>query len=183
MVCIPKDTGVWLQNPLRTQDQKGNIMQTVTQIAEQSVFEALQVRPSERGLLIAEHAFARIWTQNADDSTVFVEEMLVIRREKNGKISFALSNGLEQNHSILALWRSQRYFVERTIQDTKSELGWDELQARKYRAYLHPLALCAMALVFIADVKMEQRNLYVEPQRVQDELQIPRFASFFPTPF
>jgi SRSO17 transposase len=174
MVCVPKDTGVWLQNPMSTQTEKGNIMQTVTQIAEQSVFEALQVRPSERGLLTAEHAFARIWTQNANEPLIFREEILVIRREKNGKLSFALSNGLNQSHPILALWRSQRYFVERTIQDTKSELGWDELQARKYRAYLHTLALCAMALVFIADVKIEQRTLYAEPQRVLEELQIPQ---------
>jgi len=33
----------------------------------------------------------------------------------------------------LAWLKCQRYFVERAIQDAKSEVGWDELQARKYR--------------------------------------------------
>jgi hypothetical protein len=33
------------------------------------------------------------------------------------------------------------YFVERSIQDAKSELGWDEFQAIKYRTWEHQLAL------------------------------------------
>jgi hypothetical protein len=32
---------------------------------------------------------------------------------------------------------SQRYFVERSIQDAKSEMGWDEFQAQKLRAWEH----------------------------------------------
>ena len=77
-------------------------------------------------------------------------------------------------HPILALWRSQRYFVERTIQDTKSELGWDELQAVKYRAYMHTLALCAMALVFMADIKIDQRKDYTKPIIVKEKLNLPQ---------
>jgi hypothetical protein len=105
---------------------------------------------------------------------VFTEEILVIRRENEGSLSFALSNGLSIEQPTLALWRSQRYFVERTIQDTKSELGWDELQAVKYRAYMHTLALCAMALVFMADIKIDQRKDYLKPAIVKEELNIPQ---------
>jgi len=39
--------------------------------------------------------------------------------------------------SQLALWKSGRYFVERIFEDMKSEIGWDELEARKYRAWMH----------------------------------------------
>ena len=74
----------------------------------------------------------------------------------------------------MLLSRSQRYFVERTIQDTKSELGWDELQAVKYRAYMHTLALCAMALVFMADIKIDQRKDYAKPSIVKEKLNIPQ---------
>lgn len=180
MLCVPKDTAVWLQNPITTVDEKGNLMQTVSQIAQQADLKAIAVRPCERGMLTYDHAFVRVWTQNPDISTVstvstrFTEEILVIRRENDGSLSFALSNGLSIEHPILALWRSQRYFVERTIQDTKSELGWDELQALKYRAYMHTLALCAMALVFMADIKIDQRKDYAEPIIVKDELNIPQ---------
>ena len=101
-------------------------------------------------------------------------EILIIRRENDGSSSFALSNGLCIDHPTLALWRAQRYFVERTIQDTKSELGFDELQAVKYRAYMHTLALCAMALVFMADIKIDQRKNYVKKDIVNEELKIPQ---------
>ena len=88
------------------------------------------------------------------------------------KLGGGMLNFIE--HPILALWRSQRYFVERTIQDTKSELGWDELQAVKYRAYMHTLALCAMALVFMADIKIDQRKDYTKPIIVKEKLNLPQ---------
>lgn len=178
MLCVPKDTAVWLKNPMTTADEKGNLMQTVAQIGEQADFERIDVRPCERGMLTYDHAFVKIWTQNLDNSTIFTkdftEEILIIRRENDGSLSFALSNGLSIDHPTLALWRAQRYFVERTIQDTKSELGFDELQAVKYRAYVHTLALCAMALVFMADIKIDQRKNYVKQDIVNEELKIPQ---------
>lgn len=174
MLCVPKDTAIWLQNPMTTLDEKGNLMQTVSQIALQADFKSIAVRPCERGMLTYDHAFVKVWTQNPDMPTVFTEEILVMRRENDGNLSFALSNGLSIEHPILALWRSQRYFVERTIQDAKSELGWDELQAVKYRAYMHTLALCAMALIFMADIKIDQRKDYAMPIIVKEKLNIPQ---------
>ena len=49
MLCVPKDTAVWLKNPMTTVDEKGNLMQTVAQIGEQADFERIDVRPCERG--------------------------------------------------------------------------------------------------------------------------------------
>lgn len=46
-------------------------------------------------------------------------------------------------------------FVERTFQDAKSELGWAEFSARRYRAWEHHLALTAAALWFVAQTKLE----------------------------
>jgi len=40
--------------------------------------------------------------------------------------------------------------IERTFQDAKSEAGWDELVARKYRAWMHHTALDALALWVVA---------------------------------
>ena len=55
-------------------------------------------------------------------------------------------------------WRdakSQRYFVERAIEDAKSEFGWDEFQAVKYRAWEHHLALTLLASWFIAETRLD----------------------------
>lgn len=166
--------GVWLKNPLDTMDEKGNIAQSVQQLAQSQTFESINVRQSERGTLRYEHAFVPVWTKDADNDKTFTQEMLIIRKENDGTCSYALSNGLQKDHLTLAQWRANRYFVERTIQECKSELGFDELQALKYRAYMHTLALCALALVFLADTKLEQRGLYKPQVTVQNELKIPQ---------
>lgn len=172
MLCVPKDQSVWLKNPLGTMDEKGNIAQSVQELAKSQTFESINVRHSERGTLRYEHAFIPVWTKNADNAKKFTQEMLIIRKENDGTCSYALSNGLQKDHLTLAQWRANRYFVERTIQECKSELGFDELQALKYRAYMHTLALCALALVFLADTKLKQRALFKHPQTVQNELKI-----------
>ncbi|MCL0050871.1 hypothetical protein M1N22_03420 [Dehalococcoidia bacterium] len=72
----------------------------------------------------------RVWTLT-DDGQVR-QEWLFIHREKDGDYSYFLSNAPANTPlETLALWRSLRYFVERTFQDGKSEIGWDELVARK----------------------------------------------------
>ena len=53
-------------------------------------------------------------------------------------------------------WRkTHRYFIERSNQDAKSELGWDEFQATKYRAWEHQLALTILASWFIAETRLD----------------------------
>ena len=44
--------------------------------------------------------------------------------------------------------------VERANQDAKSEMGWDEFQAQKYRAWEHHCALTVLACWFIVQTKL-----------------------------
>ncbi|MFO7943297.1 MAG: IS701 family transposase [Anaerolineales bacterium] len=118
------------------------------------VFQTVEVRYTERGWLAYACAAKRVYT--ITDRGQVRKEWLFIRQEKDGRTSYSLSNApAETNLHTLALWRSQRYFVERTFQDAKSEAGWDELVARKYRAWSHHTALDALALWFIAETKLD----------------------------
>ena len=47
------------------------------------------------------------------------------------------------------------FFTERSNQDAKSELGWDEFQATKYRAWQHQLALTILASWFVAETRLD----------------------------
>jgi SRSO17 transposase len=55
----------------------------------------------------------------------------------------------------LAWLKWVRHFVERSNQDAKSEIGWDELQAQKFRAGEHHLAMTLMATWFMAQTKYD----------------------------
>ena len=113
----------------------------------------LELRPSERGILAADFASRPIWTVREDLSVH--AETLLMRRDSQGKCTYTLTNAsLETPLLTLARRKSQRYFIERSNQDAKSEFGWDEFQATKLRAWEHQLALTIMASWFIAKTKL-----------------------------
>ena len=170
MADVPRNTQVYLTrptwgipskskrkgpNPTRPRVLSPEKAIPVWQVAEdaQTHWHTLRVRPIERGQLIAPYVARRIWTLRDGQPT---EEWLVLRREADGDVTYSLSNAPANTPlERLALMESQRYFVERSIQDTKSGLGWDEFQARKFRAWEHQTALTTLASWFIAQTQLD----------------------------
>ncbi|KJU83546.1 transposase family protein [Candidatus Magnetobacterium bavaricum] len=107
----------------------------------------VRVRNSERGEINDAFAMQRVWLRYEDK---VVEEWLIIRKESAKKHSYALCNASPDTAiQKLAWWKCQRYFIERANQDAKSEIGWDEFQAQKYRAWQHHLSLTTLACWFV----------------------------------
>lgn len=135
------------------------------------VLQPVAIRQTERGLLIYHCAAHRVWTLTPEGEVR--EEWLFIRREGDDTFSFSLSNApVSTPLAQLALWRCQRYFAERIFQDCKSEGGWDELVARKYRAWIHHTALDALALWFIAETKLDWAQAYPRDPELQHQLEV-----------
>lgn len=172
MADIPADTHVFLNKPIvgvpktppgkrgrpfshlrvLTKDKPVEVRCLVTH--SKTVLKPVWVRHTERGWLTYPCAARLVWTTTPQGQVR--QEWLFLRREPDNTFSFSLSNApVHTPLSRLALWRSQRYFAERTIQDAKSEAGWDELMARKYRAWVHHIALDALALWFVAETKLD----------------------------
>ncbi len=132
--------------------------------------QPVAVRQTERGLLTYECAARRVWIVAGGHVR---EEWLFMRREADGKLSFSLSNAPGDTPLVrLALWRCQRYFAERTFQDAKSEAGWDELLARKYRAWEHHTALDALALWFVAETKLDWMQQHPRDPELAKQFQV-----------
>jgi len=107
-------------------------------------------------------AWGPVWTVT-EDGTV-IQERLFIWRQPDGQFRFSLTQ--------LAYWRAGRYFVERTFQDAKTECGWDELVARKFRAFMHHTALDALALWFMAETKLDFLKLYPRDETLISQLEL-----------
>ena len=119
----------------------------------QTVWERVQVRLTERGWLTADFAVRRVWTVATGQRPR--AEWLVIRRNSEGDCSYTLLNApTDTPQACLIAWSCRRYCTERTFEDAKTEIGWDEFQAQKYRAWEHHLALTAAALWFVAQTKL-----------------------------
>jgi hypothetical protein len=172
MAEVPADTQVYLDKPVLglppRQSPRGRPPSAIHILPGEAVrvdslrellpWHAVQVRATDRGELCDPVAARRVWTGHAGNA---VEEWLVMREEADGKHSYALCNASrETSLKPLAWGKCQRYFIERANQDAKSELGGDELQAQKYRAWEHPLALTVLASWFVAQTKYEWAREY-----------------------
>ena len=68
--------------------------------------------------------------------------------------------------------KSQRYFIECSNQDAKSELGWDEFQAIKYSAWEHNLALTIMASWFITETRLDWAQEHEHDPELLEDLEL-----------
>jgi SRSO17 transposase len=180
---VPADTQVYLDKPilglLPRQSKRGrppSAIQVLTgeavrvdSLREKLSWHDIPVRATDRGELCDPFAACRVWTVHAGEA---VEDWRVMRQESDGKTSYALCNASRGTSlAQLAWWKCQRYFIERSNQDAKSELGWDELQAQKYRAWEHRLALTVLASWFVAQTKYEWAREYGRDPALLQELE------------
>jgi len=184
MAEVPVDTQVYLEKPqlgipeLRSKQGRppsqvqvlSGDARRVDRLRDSLDWRLIPVRAVERGDLCEHFAACRVWTVYRGTA---VEDWLVIRKESDHKYSYALCNAppdtsLEQ----LAWWKCQRYFIERSNQDVKSELGWDELPARKYLAWEHHLASTVLASWFVAQIKYEWARDYPRDPALLNQLEI-----------
>ena len=185
---VPADTLVYLSEPhvgtppkrgkrgrprTRLQVLRGQDPHEVRALAQhpQTTWQQVQVRHTERGRLIAAFAVRRVWTVAAGQRPR--TEWLVIRRNSEGDCSYTLLNApTDTPQACLIAWSCRRYFTERTFEDAKTEIGWDEFQAQKYRAWEHHLALTAAALWFVAQTKFEWVQMYARDPELVHQLQV-----------
>lgn len=169
---VPANTKVYLEEPVigAPANKKGRRATKprvlskeqpieVRQIATRSEtkWTRIEVRGTERGYLNDEFSARRVWTTQGGDEPAC--EWLVMRRDAEGKIHYALSNErADAPLERLAWGKCQRAFIECANRDAKSEIGWDELRAQKFPAWEHELALVCLATWFMAQTKLDWRE-------------------------
>ena len=168
---VPADTKVYLEKPVvgLPPHKQGRRLTKPRVLSQQPPFAVRQiaarsdtkwrrvaVRVTERGYLNDEFSARRVWTtQNGEEP---VAEWLVMRRDAEGKIHYALSNEkAEAELERLAWGKCQRVFIECANRDAKSESGWAELRAQKFPAWAHELALVCLATWFMVQTKLDWR--------------------------
>jgi len=59
-----------------------------------------------------------------------------------------------------AYMQAQRYWIERSFQDSKSELGMSDYQVRKWSGWHHHMALVILAMSFIVKERVQNKTDY-----------------------
>ncbi len=123
------------------------------------LWQTIRLRPNERGYLEAKFARCRVWVVYG---TQIRQEWLLIRQDAV-QITYVLSNAPENTPLETMAWRkTHRYLIERSNQDAKGELGWDEFQTRKFLAWEHQLAMTLLAAWFIAETRLDWMERFVQ---------------------
>lgn len=138
----------------------------------QTEWQRVGWRHSERGWLEADFAIYKVWSVGKEKQSVR-SEWLVMRREEDGACSYTMLNSASDTpRQVLIERSSRRYFVERTFEDAKTEIGWDEFCAQKYRAWEHHLALTGAALWFVAQTKLEWAEEHARDRNLARQLEV-----------
>jgi len=166
---VPKYKGKKAKKPRVLGGEEAVEARQVCKIFEKE-FKRFKVRNMERGELNDPFLMLRVWTIRDQK---LAAEWLVIRHEYEKSYSYALCNAsVDTDMQELAELKCVRHFVECSNQDAKPEMGWDELQARKYRAWEHHLALTIMASWFIAQIKYDWSNSFPKDAELAKQLEV-----------
>jgi SRSO17 transposase len=173
---VHSDQNVYLQNPvisvplkipgkigrmpskLKADIKPIEVRKLINQI-ELSQWKKVVIRIGKKGPMRAEISVIKVYVWDHKEKRAR-ERLLIVRktRDKKGKeiIKYALTNAKEEQftHQKLAVMLSERYFIERTFQDAKQELGMSEYQVRGWLAWHHHTALVMMSMMFILREKI-----------------------------
>ena len=118
------------------------------------------LRDSTKGELRVQILHQRVWLWDKKEAKAR-HWHLIARREPNSPetLKYTLSNAPEATSTHrLAKMQAQRFWVERTFQDGKSEAGMADYQARKWSAWHHHMALVSMAMLFMAEERERHKQ-------------------------
>ena len=133
----------------------------INQLGPNDWKEERKVRRTQKGWKKSKVHLKRVWVCEGADGEV-KERTLIITQNVGGpeKTKYSLSNGKIQDytHREYAWMQSQRYWVERTFDDSKNELGMSDYQVRKWTGWHHHHSLVLMAGLFLLVQKIENET-------------------------
>ena len=111
------------------------------------------LRDSTRGKLVVEALSQRVWLWDGEEATAHCWH-LIVRREIGARdeIKFTLSNAAAETPlERLAVMQGQRFWVERSFQDGKSNCGMADYQVWLWSGWHHHMAMVTIAMLFMAE--------------------------------
>jgi hypothetical protein len=120
--------------------------------------ERIKVRNSTTGVLEVDAFRHTVWIWDEEEDTAR-HWTLYIRRDvlSPNDIKYCVTNTPKTTPtSVIAEMEAQRFWIEKSFQDAKSQAGMAEYQIRGWKAWHHHMALVMMTMLFMT----KQRMLY-----------------------
>ena len=172
-VSIPSNTLCWLKSPMtvkkkykykgkqRTKtvlvdtEQKPISLSTLAKNTNSFFWYRRKVSEGTKGPIVYE--FTRRKVRLSADGLPQKEVWAIIRRSigKNSEYSFFISNASTSARLPLFVWLSGiRWAIEQCFEETKSELGMDQYEVRKFPGWHHHIITCILGHFFLWHLKI-----------------------------
>lgn len=127
-----------------------------------SSWRKIKIRKGTKGTVQYEYFCNRVWIWEKDTENVFCWYLIVRRNiDTKGDYKYSLSNvAVGTPIEKLAFMQAQRFWVERTFEDAKSECGMADYEVQGWIGWHHHMALVMMAQSFLLDERILNRNQY-----------------------
>ncbi len=118
------------------------------------------LREGEKGLLVAEYLHTHVWVWDGEEKEARCWHLMVRREVGATEIShYCLSNApLEVPLHELARIQAQRFFIEHSFREAKSECGMADYQVRRWDAWHHHMSLVMLGTLFLVKQKIAGRQ-------------------------
>lgn len=110
--------------------------------------------------MIAEYLHTSVWVWDHSQAQARCWHQFVRREVGASEIShYCLSNAPERTPWIeLARVQAQRFFIEHSFREAKSECGLADYQVRRWDSWHHHMALVMLTTLFLAKQKIQGRT-------------------------
>jgi SRSO17 transposase len=178
MLDVHKDQTIYLEDPMPyVPNRKSNrgptpkllqtdlVGQQVSQWAKQqpkSAWKKVFIRDSTMGILTAKVLHREVWLWDGKETYANKWQLVVtVAPNSKNKIKYSLSNApLDTTLERLVFMQSQRYWVERAIEDGKSHAGLADYQVRGWTGWHHHMAMVMLALLFMLETKINNEDSF-----------------------
>ena len=120
----------------------------------------VDVRDSTSGILRRDVYKQEVWSWNGKEEKARKRTVIITKTiAEVPVVKYSYSNGNidEFTHQEYAYFVCQRYWVERTFDDAKNELGMSDYQVRKWKSWHNHHVMIMMASLFIMKQKIENK--------------------------
>lgn len=123
-------------------------------------WQRLALREGEKGTLVADYLHTPVWVWDGEEEAPRCWHLLVRREVGTEAIShYCLSNApLDTVWQELARVQAQRFFIEHSFREAKSECGMADYQVRRWDAWHHHMALVMLGTLFLVKQKQTGRQ-------------------------
>jgi SRSO17 transposase len=125
-------------------------------------WQEVEVRDTTKGVLRLSMHVRRVWVWDQHEYQARCWTLVISRNKTEKTLKYSLSNADMETTPLeqFAYRQAQRYWVERSLQDAKSELGMSDYQVRKWPGWYHHMALVMLAMAFIVRERLVNRAAY-----------------------